>query len=111
MRIALRVFLLPACTLAASAATTLFEVPVDRAANRPDSAWTAVRGSATPDTSILRGSMKSLRVEASLSSPDAVVRSAPIQLTLGKTYEIAGWVRTEDLSVRDTDRSPIASGA
>ena len=32
-------------------------------------------------------------------------------LTLGKRYELSGWVRTEALEVRDLDRSPIASGA
>jgi hypothetical protein len=30
---------------------------------------------------------------------------------IGKTYEISGWVRTEDLTVKDLDRSPIPSGA
>lgn len=77
----------------------------------PKGAWITVRGSASLDSSVLRDSRKSLRVEPSAGSPDAAVRSAPINLMIGKTYELAGWVRTEDLSVRDLDRSPIASGA
>jgi hypothetical protein len=92
-------------------AATLFEVPVERTANRTDSGWTAVRGMATPDSAVLRSNNKSLRVEPSPAAPDACIRSAAISLTIGKTYEINGWVRTEDLTVRDLDRSPIASGA
>src|SRR5665213_499494 len=92
-------------------AAPLFGVPVDRTANRTDSGWTAIRGAASPDASVPHNSKKSLRVEPSVTSPDAAVRSAPIKLTIGKTYELAGWVRTEDLTVRDLDLSPIASGA
>jgi hypothetical protein len=54
---------------------------------------------------------KSLRLEAGNASADACVRSAPISLTLGKRYELSGWVRTENLTVSDLDRSPIALGA
>src|SRR5438093_7749318 len=72
--------------------------------------WTALRGSATTDASVLRGNSKSLRVEPA-GSPDACIRSAPVSLKLGKRYELSGWVRTENLQVRDLDRSPIAIGA
>ncbi len=88
----------------AQAATPLFSAPVER------SEWTAARGLATPDAAQLHNAKKSLRVEAGTSS-DARVQSAPINLTLGKTYELSGWVRTDELTVRDTDRSPIAIGA
>ena len=77
----------------------------------PDGAWTTVRGSTRLDSSVRHEGKKSLRVEPSAVDPDAAVRSAPINLTIGKTYELTGWVRTEDLTVRDLDRSPIASGA
>jgi hypothetical protein len=50
-------------------------------------------------------------VERDKGSPDACIRLAPVALTLGKRYELSGWVRTEALEVRDLDRSPIASGA
>jgi hypothetical protein len=87
------------------AATPLFEVPVEQRA------WITVRGQASPDSSVPHDGRKSLRIEPSAVHPDAAVRSATINLTIGKTYELTGWVRTEDLTVRDLDRSPIASGA
>jgi hypothetical protein len=73
--------------------------------------WTPLRGQAATDASILHDGRKSLRVEPSAASPDAVIRSEPLRLAIGKTYVLSGWVRTEDLSVRDPDRSPIAAGA
>ena len=94
--------LLPLAT--AHAATPLYSSPVER----PE--WTAVRGLATPDSTQLREANKSLRVEAGTSN-DARVQSAPIPLAIGKTYELTGWVRTEDLTVRELDRTPIAIGA
>ncbi len=89
---------------AANPASPLFNAAVER----PD--WTATRGLAKPDASQLHDGKKSLRVEPG-TSPDARVQSAPIPLTIGKTYEVTGWVRTEDLTVQDSSRSPIASGA
>src|ERR1700728_1881588 len=51
----------------------------------------------------------SLRLEPNGS--DAYVLSTPVALTVGKSYELSGWMRTDKLDVRDTDRSPIATGA
>ena len=99
------------CVPAIHAATPLFSQATSQATNRADSTWTTVRGSANLDSSMLHDSKRSLRVEPSAGSPDTAVRSAPINLTIGKTYELTGWVRTEDLTVRDLDRSPISSGA
>jgi len=93
---------------AVHAATPLFGVPVEQPA------WTAVRGLAIPDSSVRHDGKKSLRIEPSAISSEAsnaAVHSAPIDLIVGKTYELTGWVRTENLTVRDLDRSPIASGA
>jgi len=42
---------------------------------------------------------------------DVLVQSAGVQLSIGKRYELSAWIRTEDLQVRDTDRTPIATGA
>jgi hypothetical protein len=53
----------------------------------------------------------SLRFEAGSSTADATVRSSTIHLNVGKTYEVSGWVRAENLTVKDLDRAPIASGA
>ena len=94
-------------TIAANAATPLFQASFEK----PNSTWTAVRGSATPDASVLHEGRRSLRVEPGGPSPDACVRFAPVALTIGRRYELSGWARTEALVVRDLDRSPIAVGA
>jgi hypothetical protein len=91
----------------ARATTPLFQSSF----RKPNHDWTVVRGSATPDSSVLHGNNPSLRVERAGGSEDACIRLAPVALTLGKRYELSGWVRTETLEVRDLDRSPIASGA
>src|ERR1700680_1654231 len=92
---------------AAHAATPLFQASFEK----PNQGWTVVRGAASPDAAVLRGNHKSLRIEAAKSDGDACVRFAPVSLTIGKRYELTGWARTEGLTVRDLDRSPIAIGA
>ena len=72
--------------------------------------WNALRGTGVADSVVTYQGRKSLRVEAG-TSQDACVRSAPIALTIGKRYELSGWIRTKRLTVRDLDRSPIAIGA
>ena len=95
---------LSACLLSAFAAYAA--MPID------SGSWTVVRGSATPDAAVVHPRHdKSLRLEPGKNAPDACVRSTPVSLTIGKRYELSGWVRTENLEVRDLDRSPIASGA
>ena len=74
------------------------------------SGWTAERGTLAMDASVSHSSGKSLRVEPG-NSPDACIRSAPVSLRIGASYELSGWVRTDDVQVRDLDRSPIAIGA
>lgn len=93
--------------VAAQAATTVYEASFDQ----PNHGWTTVHGATSADASIHHGTGKSLRVEPGGPSPDGLVRSAPVSLTIGKRYELSGWVRTEAISVRDLDRSPIATGA
>ena len=89
----------------ANAATPLaIQAPVERT-------WITLRGTATADASGLHNGNKSLRVEPLSGSRDASVRSATIPLTIGRTYELTGWVRTQDLTVHDLDRSPIPAGA
>ncbi len=99
--------LLPCILLAfgLQAATPLFEGSFDSS-----NAWTAVRGKAAADSSVAYQGRKLMRVEAG-SSPDASVRSAAIALSIGKRYELSGWIRTEQLVARDLDRTPIAIGA
>jgi len=91
----------------AQATTPLFQSSF----HKPNQDWTAVRGSAAADSSVTRENTPSLRVERESGAEDACIRLAPVALTLGKRYELSGWVRTESLEVRDLDRSPIASGA
>src|SRR5690242_20167404 len=93
--------------LAAHAATPLFQTSFEKS----NQSWTALSGTATPDSTVLHGDNKSLRLEPAKSGSGPVVRFAPIALTIGKRYELSGWVRTEDLAVKDLDRSPIAIGA
>jgi hypothetical protein len=105
----IRILSLPlaaAWLLAGLQAGTPFRPAIERGAT----GWTAERGLLTVDASVSHENSKSLRVEPG-SSPDASVRSAPVSLRIGKSYELSGWVRTEDVQVRDLDRSPIAIGA
>ena len=102
----MRLFCLLWIALAANAATPLYQTSFDRSS--PD--WTVLSGTATADAAVTRGNNRSLRLEAKGGEAPAV-RLAPVPLTIGKRYELSGWVRTEDLGVRDTDRSPIAIGA
>jgi hypothetical protein len=92
---------------AAQAATPVYQASFDQ----PNHGWTIVHGAASADAAIHHGTGKSLRVEPGGASPDAMVRSAPVSLTIGKRYELSGWVRTDAVTVRDLDRSPIATGA
>ena len=94
-------------TTLAQAAAPVFQISFDK----PGHGWGIVRGSATPDSIVLHEGHESLRVERDTVTQDACVRLAPVHLDMGKRYELGGWVRTEDLEVRDLDRSPIASGA
>lgn len=97
------------CLLAAAlleAGTPLFRPSIERGA----SGWTAERGALAVDASAAHEGNKSLRLEPG-DSRDACVRSAPVSLRIGKSYEVRGWVRTENVAVRDLDRSPIAIGA
>ncbi len=73
--------------------------------------WTVVKGYAAVDSHALHDGRRSLRVQRGAGAEDACVRLAPVNLTIGKRYELTGWVRTENLAVRDLNRSPIASGA
>lgn len=79
--------------------------------NKRGQDWTAIRGSAVVDSAALYEGQPSLRLERDAASPDASVRLAPVDLTIGKRYELSGWARTEKLDVHDLGRSPIAVGA
>ncbi len=81
----------------------------------PSPSWTTLRGTAVADPAVTHDGQMSMRLESGANSGgtahDARVQSAPVSLTIGKPYELSGWIRTEKLTVRDLDRSPIATGA
>jgi type II secretory pathway pseudopilin PulG len=93
-------------SISALTAAPLFQAAFDANSKQ----WEAVRGTATPDQAVQHAKHTSMRVEPSGES-DAYVHSTPVSLTVGKRYELSGWLRTENLAVRDLDRSPIATGA
>ena len=74
------------------------------------SGWAAQRGRLAVDASVTHEGSKSLRVEPG-NSRDACIRSAPVALRIGRSYELSGWARVEGVEVRDLGRSPIAIGA
>ncbi len=87
----------------------MYAAPPFQASFDASAKWQAAQGLATPDAQIQHDKRASLRVEP-VGESDAFVRS-PVTLTVGKSYELSAWVRTENLEVRDLDRSPIATGA
>ncbi len=101
-----RILIVCATALSLHAATPLYQTSIDKPQN-----YTVVRGMATPDPAALHNNNKSLRVEPGKGGTAAMVRFSPVNLAMGKRYELSGWVRSENLEVRDTDRSPIATGA
>jgi hypothetical protein len=97
--------------VAVMAAASAAPAPLFPSASDTDwKTWTALRGSAQLDSSTVREGRQTLRVEPA-DHTNAFVRSASITLHIGTQYEVSAWVRTEDLVVRDTGRSPIAIGA
>ena len=92
--------------LVAHAATPLFQSSFDK----QDQGWTALSGTAALDSRVLHDNSKSLRLEAADSGAGPVVRLAPIALTIGRRYELSGWVRTEDLAVQGSRPFPDRHG-
>lgn len=72
--------------------------------------WDVLHGTALADNVVRHDGRASLRVESDGKS-DACVRSVPVSLKIGSVYELTGWVKTDNLQVRDLDRTPIAVGA
>ena len=79
--------------------------------DNPGSTWKVLRGAAVPDRAVTHEGQMSMRLESGTAAHDARVQSAPIALTIGKSYELSGWIRSDKLTVHDLDRSPIATGA
>lgn len=81
---------------------------IGNVANSKD--WSVARGIAFTDPSVQRQGRKAMVVQP-METSDAYVKSPVVHLTIGKRYEVSGYVRTESLEVKDTGRSPIATGA
>jgi hypothetical protein len=79
--------------------------------DNPRAAWKVLRGAGVADPAVTHEGRMSMRLESGSAARDARVQSAPLTLTIGKSYELSGWIRTDQLMVRDLDRSPIATGA
>jgi hypothetical protein len=89
------------------AGTPLFHASFDS----PAPAWMVLRGTGVTDPAVAHDGQMSMRLEPGNAARDARVQSAPFALTIGKSYDLTGWIRTDRLTVRDLDRSPIATGA
>lgn len=99
-RVVSRIIQIACCLLIASIAQASNPVFQGAFQNRTRN-WTAERGTATLDASVVHDKGPSLRVERDATVQDACVRLAPITLVLGRRYELSGWIRTEGLEVRD----------
>src|SRR5260370_2358658 len=106
LQLVMRRLALGLLSVSALLAAPLYQASFDASAKH----WEAKRGSATPDSQVQREGHASLRVEPNGAS-DAYILSTPVTLTIGKSYQLSGWMRSDGLDVRDTDRSPIATGA
>lgn len=93
-------------SLSALQAAPLYQASFDANSKQ----WQTVHGAATPDAAVEYDHHASLRVEPSTNS-DAIIRSTPVNLSVGRSYQLSAWVRTENLEVRDLDRTPISTGA
>jgi hypothetical protein len=101
----LRVLSLLCLALPLSAGSPVFNGSFDNSKS-----WPVVRGIGFPDPAVQHNHHKAIVLQP-LETSDAYVTSPPVQLTIGKRYEVSGYVRTEKLEVTDTGRSPIAVGA
>jgi hypothetical protein len=86
-------------------------LPAARLLQDSSTAWTPIHGSALADTAVRHNDRSSVRLEPGKLGQHASAQSAAVHLVIGKTYEISGWVRTQNLAVKELARSPIASGA
>ncbi|MEO8028632.1 MAG: C45 family autoproteolytic acyltransferase/hydrolase, partial [Bryobacteraceae bacterium] len=72
--------------------------------------WDTLRGTSAFDANARFDKAGTMRLDGN-GNGDSLVWSAPLQLTIGKRYEVSGYIRTSGLKVQDTGRSPISIGA
>jgi|SRR5579884_3204623 len=92
-------------TVAAIAVSCAFAAPPFHASF----ATAAARGAATDDT-IRHEGHPSLRLDGD-GAHEGQAFSAPVSLTIGHSYILSGWIRTQDVRVHANDRAPVITGA
>jgi hypothetical protein len=70
-----------------------------------------VSGLSNIDPAIRHDGHDSVRLQPGEEGRETKIELAPVALIPGKQYVLSGWVRTADVAVEDTARSPIAIGA
>src|ERR1700730_7892657 len=73
--------------------------------------WKAASGIAITDPAVTHDRDKSVRLEPAPDGGAGRVDMPAIPLIPGHRYEIKAWVRTNNVEIRDSGRSPIAIGA
>ena len=97
--------------LSAACAVLALALPSPAALLTP-AKWTALGGTGmATDARVMRDGKASTRIEPSSTFGQGTVRSANVKLTVGKYYEVSGWLRTEAVSVEDPQRTAVATGA
>lgn len=106
----MRIPFLALLTAASLSAASPGGKPIFRSSFDGAPAWTVLRGAGITDPAVTHDNHMSMRLQSD-GHGDTRVESAPIALTIGKAYDLSGWIRTDRLAVHDLDRSPISTGA
>ena len=89
------------------AATPLYQPSIDK----PEDSTVNPAGSATVDTAVQRNGAKSVRLDAPKGRMPSVVRFPAVNLTSASATSSPAGSEPRTSTVRDLDRSPIATGA
>jgi len=76
-----------------------------------EKAWKALSGTAAIDSKIQHDGHAAVRLQPGEGGREGRVEFQSVTLVPGKRYVLTGWVRTANMSVDDSARSPIAIGA
>lgn len=72
--------------------------------------WKPLRSTATVDPQVIHNGKASIRVEPSSTPSDALIRGQQMRLTVGKRYELNGWLKTQGLAVTEGNRTSVPTG-
>jgi hypothetical protein len=76
-----------------------------------EKAWKAVSGGTAIDASVQHDRHDAVRLQPGAAGRETRIELQPVTLVPGKRYVLTGWVRSADVAIDDTARSPIAIGA